>query len=237
MFFRLFLILKSFISRIYKPLISKLQHSQLLQSKLLLISLLGFSFVACSPQAIAANPRILVYGDSLSAAYGLAQQQGWVTLLQNKLNEQHYHYDVINASVSGETTSGGLTRLASTLAKTKPAIIILELGANDGLRGLPLTEMNTNLSAMITQSKKAKVKVLLIGMRIPPNYGPKYTETFRETYLQLSQQHKVNLVPFMLNNIAAKPDLIQNDGLHPNTLGQPIILDNIWPKLKLILKK
>jgi acyl-CoA thioesterase-1 len=237
MFFRLFLIFESFIFKIFKPLTFKLPLSKLVLSKLLLLSLLGFSFVACSPQAIAANPKILVYGDSLSAAYGLAQQQGWVYLLQKRLNEQHYHYDVINASVSGETTSGGLTRLTSTLAKTKPAIIILELGANDGLRGLPLKEMNANLSAMITQSKKAKVKVLLVGMRIPPNYGPKYTETFSQSYLQLSQQHKVKLVPFMLDNIAVKPDLIQNDGLHPNTLGQPIILDNIWPKLKLMLTK
>lgn len=204
---------------------------------LLVVSLLGFSFVAFANQAFAANPKILVYGDSLSASYGVAKQQGWVAFLQKKLNDQHYKYDVVNASISGETTSGGLTRLASTLAKTKPTIIILELGANDGLRGLPVKNMEENLSNMISQSKKAKAKVLLIGMRIPPNYGPQYTESFSNTYPQLSQQHKVLMVPFMLENIAAQPNLIQDDGLHPNALGQPMMLDNIWPKLQLMLKK
>jgi acyl-CoA thioesterase-1 len=204
---------------------------------LLAVSLLGFSFVACANQAFAANPKILVYGDSLSAAYGVAKQQGWVAFLQKKLSEKHYKYDVVNASISGETTSGGLTRLASTLAKTKPTIIILELGANDGLRGLPVKDMEANLSNMITQSKKAKVKMLLIGMKIPPNYGPKYAESFSNTYPLLSQQHKVSLVPFMLENIAANPNLIQDDGLHPNALGQPMMLDNIWPKLQLMLNK
>ncbi len=234
MFFHLLLILKQ--------LNSKLKRSKLLQSKLwlrnlLCVSLLSFSFVACISQANAANPKILVYGDSLSAAYGVAKPQGWVALLQRKLADQHFQYDVINASISGETTTGGLTRLTTTLAKTKPNIIILELGANDGLRGLPVKEMAANLNAMITQSKKANVKILLIGMRIPPNYGLKYTESFSNTYPQLSQQHKVSLVPFMLENIAAKPKLIQEDGLHPNALGQPMILDNIWPKLQLMLKK
>lgn len=205
--------------------------------KLLRVSLLGLSFVAFVSSANAENPKILVYGDSLSAAYGVAKQQGWVTFLQKRINEQHYQYDVINASISGETTSGGLTRLTNTLTNTKPAIIILELGANDGLRGLPVKAMTANLNAMITQSKKAKVKVLLIGMKIPPNYGPKYTETFSQTYVQLSQQHKISLVPFMLENIAAKPNLIQEDGLHPNALGQPVMLDNIWPKLQLMLKR
>ena len=204
---------------------------------LLLISLLGFNFVACANQAFAKNPKILVYGDSLSASYGVSKQQGWVALLEKKLKTQQYQYDVINASISGETTSGGLTRLANTLSKTKPNIIILELGANDGLRGLPIKDMAKNLNNMIAQSKKAKVKVLLIGMKIPPNYGPKYTETFANTYPKLSQQHQVSLVPFMLENIAAKPHLIQDDGLHPNALGQPIMLDNIWPKLQPMLKK
>ena len=204
---------------------------------LLVISLLGFNFVACANKAFAENPKILVYGDSLSASYGVAQQQGWVAFLQKKLNESHYKYTIVNASISGETTSGGLTRFASTLAKTKPSIVILELGANDGLRGLPVIDMSNNLSNMIIQSKKAKTKVLLIGMKIPPNYGQKYTEAFSNTYSQLSQQHKIALVPFMLENIAVNPKLIQDDGLHPNTLGQPMILDNIWPKLQLLLKK
>jgi len=204
---------------------------------LLVLSLLGFNFVACANEAFAENPKILVYGDSLSASYGVAKQQGWVSFLQKKLINHQYKYDVINASISGETTSGGLTRLASTLTRTKPSIIILELGANDGLRGLPVKDMTNNLSNMIAQSKKANVKVILVGMKIPPNYGPKYTESFSKAYPQLSQQHKVSLVPFMLENIAAKPNLIQDDGLHPNALGQPMMLDNIWPKLQLMLKK
>jgi acyl-CoA thioesterase-1 len=219
MFFRLLLIIKKFIS------------------KILSISLLCLSFVACQSSAFAENPKILVYGDSLSAAYGIAQQQGWCALLQKKLNNQYYQYDVINASISGETTSGGLSRLEAILVKSKPNIVILELGANDGLRGLPLREMTSNLSAMITMAKKSKTKILLIGMRIPPNYGPKYTETFSNAYQLLSQKHQIPIVPFMLENIAAKPELIQDDGLHPNVLGQPMILDNIWPKLKLMLNK
>ncbi|MGZ8262447.1 MAG: arylesterase [Methylotenera sp.] len=186
---------------------------------------------------MAENPKILIYGDSLSAAYGIPQQQGWATLLQKKLDSQHYHYDVINASISGETTSGGLSRLTSTLAETKATIIILELGANDGLRGLPLKEMSANLSTMIKHSKKAGAKVLLLGIRIPPNYGPKYTESFSQIYTKLSKKHRVSLVPFMLENVAAKPQLIQEDGLHPNALGQPIVLENIWPHLQLLLKK
>jgi len=204
---------------------------------LLFVSLLGFNFVASANQAFATNPKILVYGDSLSSSYGVAKQQGWVAFLQKKLNEQHYRYDVVNVSISGETTSGGLTRLARILSNTKPAIVILELGANDGLRGLPVDDMSANLSAMIMQCKKAKVKVLLIGIKIPPNYGAKYTESFSNTYSQLSQKHKVPLVPFMLEKIAARPNLIQDDGLHPNALGQPMMLDNIWPKLQLMLKK
>jgi acyl-CoA thioesterase-1 len=234
MFFHLLLILKQLNTKLKR---SKLLQSKLWLRKLLCISLLGFSFVACITHANAANPKILVYGDSLSAAYGVAKSQGWVAFLQKKLADQHYQYDVINASISGETTSGGLTRLTTTLAKTKPNIIILELGANDGLRGLPVNEMSANLNTMITQSKKANVKVLLVGMKIPPNYGPKYTESFSNTYPQLGQRHKVLLVPFMLENIAAKPNLIQDDGLHPNVLGQPIMLDNIWPKLQTMLKK
>lgn len=229
MFFHLLLIFKQFHS--------KSGALSIVLPKLLRVSLLGLSFVAFVSSANAENPKILVYGDSLSAAYGVAKQQGWVTFLQKRINEQHYQYDVINASISGETTSGGLTRLTNTLTNTKPAVIILELGANDGLRGLPVKAMMANLNAMITQSKKAKVKVLLIGMKIPPNYGPQYTETFSQTYVQLSQQHKISLVPFMLENIAAKPNLIQEDGLHPNALGQPMMLDNIWPKLQLMLKR
>jgi len=226
----------------FKQLSSKLKCSRLIQSKswlqkLLCFSLLSLSFVACISRANVENPKILVYGDSLSAAYGIAKSQGWVALLQKRLEDQHFQYDVINASISGETTSGGLARLEATLAKVNPNIIILELGANDGLRGLPVKDMTSNLNTMIMQSKKINARILLIGMKIPPNYGLMYTKSFSNTYLQLSQQHNTSLVPFMLENIAAKPKLIQNDGLHPNVLGQPMILDNIWPKLQPLLSR
>jgi len=213
------------------------RQARLCLSRLLFVSLLAFSFVASISYANAANPTILIYGDSLSAAYGLKKSQGWVALLQKKLAAQHYQYTVINASMSGETTSGGLSRISNTLTKTKPNIIIIELGANDGLRGLPVKEMKANLDAIIKQSKKTNSKVLLIGMKIPPNYGPQYTEAFSDAYPQLSQQHQVALVPFMLDNIAAKPTLIQDDGLHPNALAQPILLDNIWSTLQPLLSR
>ncbi len=200
------------------------------------ISLCLASFVAWSTPALAENPKILIYGDSLSAAYGIPQQQGWAVLLKKKLEQENLHFDVINASISGETTSGGMVRLNRTLEHTKPQIIILELGANDGLRGLPVKNMHDNLDAMIQLSKKSGIKVLLVGMRIPPNYGPKYTEDFHQAYIKLAGQHKIPFIPFMLENIAAKPALIQQDGLHPNMLGQPLILENIWPELQRLIK-
>ncbi len=208
-----------------------------LKSKISVISLCFISFVAWSLPTFAANPRILIYGDSLSAAYGIPQQQGWATLLKEKLVQENFHYEVINASISGETTSGGLTRFASTIKQVKPKIVILELGANDGLRGLPVKDMHKNLANMIQHSKQSGAKVLLVGMRIPPNYGPRYTGEFSQTYIDLASQHKIPLVPFMLDNVAAKPELIQQDGLHPNISGQPIILDNIWQQLRLLLRK
>lgn len=199
-------------------------------------------FVAWSNQVIAAEftaekPVILVYGDSLSAGYGLAQQQAWVKLLEKKIDSEHYSYAVVNASISGETTSGGLSRFSAAINNYKPAIIILELGANDGLRGLPVNAMANNLKSMLEQAKKSHAKVLLLGMRIPPNYGPQYTQSFSDTYVQLSKEFQIPLVPFMLDNVAGKSQLIQDDGLHPNALGQPIILENIWPQLKPLLTK
>lgn len=205
------------------------------------LSLSTVLFVAWSNQVFAAEantkPVIMVYGDSLSAGYGLAQQQGWVKLLEKKIDSEHYAYSVVNASISGETTSGGLSRFLAALKDYKPAIIVLELGANDGLRGLPVGAMANNLKSMLEQAKKINAKVLLLGMRIPPNYGPQYTQSFSDTYVQLSKEFRAPLVPFMLENVAGNSRLIQNDGLHPNAMGQPIILDNIWPKLKPLLKK
>jgi acyl-CoA thioesterase-1 len=199
--------------------------------------MVSFSLPAWSAESANKTQNILVYGDSLSAAYGIAQQQGWVALLQERLSRQNYGYDVINASVSGETSSGGLSRFNAALVASKPAIVILELGANDGLRGLPVEAMKANLGQMIKLSKTAGAAVLIIGMQIPPNYGPQYTKSFSQTYAQLSQKHQSPLVDFMLTDIAAKPDLIQPDGLHPNALAQPIILHNIWQQLQAMLKQ
>ena len=206
-------------------------------SKSVLLSLLFLNFVAWSGLVFAENAKIMVYGDSLSAAYGIPQQQGWASLLQKKLDAERYQYKVINTSISGETTSGGASRIQRALAQNKPNIVILELGANDGLRGLPIQEMTSNLNTIIQQSKKSGAKILLLGMKIPPNYGPQYTKRFSQSYVQLSQQHNIPLVPFMLENIAAKVHLIQDDGLHPNATAQPLVLDNIWPQLKPLLKK
>jgi len=195
------------------------------------------SFVAWSVPAYAENPKIMIYGDSLSAAYGIPQQKGWASLLQQKLVSEHYQYDVVNASISGETTSGGASRIRNALSQIKPNIIILELGANDGLRGLPIESMIANLNTIIQEGKKSGAKILLVGMKIPPNYGPQYTKLFSQSYLKLSQEHQIPLVPFMLENIAAKTNLIQDDGLHPNAIAQPLVLDNIWSQLKILLKK
>lgn len=183
------------------------------------------------------HPKILVYGDSLSAAYGIPQQQGWVALLQKKLHDQNYRYTVINASISGETSSGGNTRIKSVLANAQPSIVILALGSNDGLRGLPIDEMKNNLHQIIIACKKQGAKVLIVGMKMPPNYGAKYTSSFHESFKSLSRQHNASLVPFMLENIATSPNRMQKDGRHPNADGQVILLENIWPKLQSMLKR
>lgn len=201
-----------------------------------MVSLCFMTFVAGSSPAFSANAPILIYGDSLSAAYGIPQQQGWVALLKQKLILEKLPAEVINASISGETTSGGLSRMARTLETFKPRTVIIALGANDGLRGLPVQNMHDNLDAMIRLSKKSGADVLLIGMKIPPNYGAQYTAAFSQTYRTLAQQHRIPLVPFMLENVAAMPALIQQDGLHPNAAGQPLILNNIWPALRRLLR-
>lgn len=201
------------------------------------ISVLGLILVSFAMPAFAANPKILIYGDSLSAAYGLPQESGWPALLQKKLNAEGYAYDIVNASISGETTSGGLSRLKKTLEATQPDVIILELGANDGLRGLPLNAMTNNLTAMIEQMQKTRAKIILAGMKIPPNYGPQYTTGFANSYRQLSKHYQLSLIPFFLDNVAAQRDLLLQDGLHPNAEGQVIMLKNIWPYLQPLLKK
>ncbi|MDP3607718.1 MAG: arylesterase [Methylophilus sp.] len=198
------------------------------------ISLVLMLLVALPSQAAS---TILVFGDSLSAAYGLSTQQGWVSLMEERLKNERYPYQVVNASISGETTAGGLTRLNQAIAQQKPSIMILELGANDGLRGLPVDAMQQNLTKMLEMAKQNNIQVLLVGMRIPPNYGPQYTQAFHQSYPTLAQQFKVKLVPFLLENVAGNRALNQDDGLHPTAEAQPIILETIWASLKTMLNK
>ena len=185
---------------------------------------------------MASARTILVFGDSLSAALGIRPEQGWVALLVQRLQTQGYGYQVVNASVSGETSAGGLERLPRALQLHAPDIVILELGANDGLRGLPVKVMHDNLARMVQLSQAAGARVLLVGIRIPPNYGPRYTQEFERVYPALAQQYHVPLVPFLLEKVALNPALMQDDGLHPNAAGQPPVLDTLWPYLKPLLQ-
>ena len=179
---------------------------------------------------------ILVFGDSLSSAYGIAVSRGWVALLEERLKRERHDYSVVNASISGETTSGGLARLKPLLEKHKPQIVILELGANDGLRGLVVNDMAKNLAAMIEQSEKAGARVLLVGMKLPPNYGPEYTQAFEAMFGDLAKRYKTALVPFLLEGFAEKPDLFQPDRIHPTEAAQPLILERVWKGLRSLLK-
>lgn len=195
-------------------------------------------FLLCLQPALAApGPTIVVFGDSLSAAYGIRVEEGWVSLLQKRLTSQGYGYRVVNASVSGETTAGGLARLPRALDLHRPAIVILELGGNDGLRGLSLDQVHTNLDSMIRQSRAAGARVLLTGMRVPPNYGPEYTKKFHGLFVDLAQRYRLPLVPFLMENVALEKGLMQADGLHPNERGQPLLLDQVWPQLQPLLKR
>ena len=178
----------------------------------------------------------MVYGDSLSAGYGLPENTGWVSLLARRLEQQKLSYQVVNASISGETTQGGLYRIEEALNRTKPVIVIMELGANDGLRGLPLDVTRSNLESIIQACRKRKVKILLAGMRLPPNYGRAYTEKFQNIYLELSRRYKLPLVPFLLEGFADRRELFQADNVHPNVAAQPLILNNVWIRLKPMLK-
>jgi acyl-CoA thioesterase-1 len=179
---------------------------------------------------------ILVFGDSLSAAYGIAAKRGWVALLAERLQREQLDYNVVNASISGETTAGGVSRLPGALARHKPAVVILELGANDGLRGLPVPEMTKNLAAMIRMSQKAGAKVLLVGMRVPPNYGPEYTQDFAAAFAAAARARKTALAPFLLEGVAEDLRLFQPDRIHPTESAQPLLLQNVWKELRPLLK-
>lgn len=182
-----------------------------------------------------AAKTVLVLGDSLSAEYGIARDSGWVALLKNRLEAKDIDADIVNASISGETTSGGRARLPALLEQHAPGIVIIELGGNDGLRGLPIASAEANLRAMIEMAKKAKAQVLLVGMQIPPNYGRNYTEKFSSMYAKMARDMKVPLVPFLLEGVADRPKLFQADRIHPVAQAHPVILDNVWPRLKPLL--
>ncbi|MFM1879945.1 MAG: hypothetical protein RLZZ344_179 [Pseudomonadota bacterium] len=190
---------------------------------------------ALTPNAQAAGPTLLVYGDSLSAAYGLSREQGWATLLQQRLDQQKRQIRVENRSLSGETTHGGLQRLQRVLSQARPQWVILQLGANDGLRGLSLQQAEANLREMIRMSKAAGAKVVLVGITMPPNYGPAFIQRFEQIYLRLHQQEQVPLVPLLVEGFADNLDFFQTDQIHPNAQAQPLMLDNVWKVLSDLL--
>ena len=182
-----------------------------------------------------ADPAVVILGDSLSAAYGMEISQSWPSLLQQRLIENGYTHQVFNSSIAGDTTQGGATRLPRLLDKNQPDVVILELGGNDGLRGMPIEVTGKNLSSMIEQSQSAGAAVILSEMRIPPNYGRTYTEKFNTLYTTLADQYNVSLLPFLLDDIALQPDLMMADGIHPTAKAQPLILDKVWRQLEPLL--
>jgi acyl-CoA thioesterase-1 len=189
----------------------------------------------CGLHATAAEQRILIYGDSLSAGFGIAVSQSWPALLGQRLKSLGSTATVTNASISGETTAGGRSRFAAALSQFKPTVVILALGANDGLRGLPVAAMKDNLAAMVTQAKRSHARVLLVGMRLPPNYGPQYTQDFDAAFRDLAKRKKIALLPFLLEPVALDQNAFQPDGLHPTAAAQTKILDHVWNALKPLL--
>jgi acyl-CoA thioesterase-1 len=178
----------------------------------------------------------VVVGDSLSAAYGLPQERGWVALLGERIKRERLDYSVVNASISGDTTGGGLARLDRLLGQHKPAVVVLELGGNDGLRGLPVADMRKNLAAMIERSRKAGAKVVLVGVYIPPNYGPDYTKAFFDSYGELAKRYRTALVPYIMEDFALKPEFFQADRIHPTVEAQPLMMERVWKALRPLLK-
>jgi len=197
--------------------------------KLILVILV----VAWCPAAAAAT--ILVFGDSLSAAYGIGAREGWTTLLEKRLRQDNLDYTVANASISGETSSGGAARIADAVKRTRPAIVIVALGSNDGLRGLPVRQLTANLDRIVRTARDAGSKVLVVGNRMPPNYGPRYTREFAQAFAEVAKENDAALVPFMLDGVAGKRDYFLPDNLHPTAAAQAIILGNIWKGLEPLL--
>ncbi|MDD3353348.1 arylesterase [Zoogloea sp.] len=179
---------------------------------------------------------ILVWGDSLSAGYGLQAGEAWPSLLQERLRKEKLPHRVVNASISGETTAGGRSRLPGALQTHQPTVVVIELGANDGLRGLPVKTLQANLQAMVDAARGHGAKVLLVGMRMPPNYGPAYTQAFEASFRDIAHANRLRLVPFMMEGFAEQRRLFQQDGIHPTAEAQPLILDTIWRELKPLLR-
>jgi acyl-CoA thioesterase-1 len=215
-------------------LFKKPSASQFLFSILVLIGL-GCSTIAAQAQPTVKTPTIMVFGDSLSAEYGLKRGTGWVSLLQDRLKRSGFPHLVSNASISGETTAGGLSRLPAALKRVKPDFVILELGGNDGLRGLPVGSTKKNLAQMVAMTRASGAIPLLVGIRVPPNYGPQYARQFDGLFQELARATETALVPFLLDGIAENPAMFQPDGIHPNEAAQPRLLDNVWPALNRLL--
>ncbi|MBF7730849.1 arylesterase [Pseudomonas sp. N040] len=183
----------------------------------------------------ALGATLLVVGDSISAGFGLDTRQGWVALLEERLQQENFDYRVVNASISGDTSSGGLARLPALLAEHRPELVIIELGGNDGLRGQPPQQLQQNLAAMVSGAREQGARVLLLGMHLPPNYGVRYTQAFARVYTDLAAGDQVPLVAFFLEGVGGQPQLMQADGIHPNAQAQPRLLENVWPALKPLL--
>lgn len=204
---------------------------------LLVVAEPGHTKAEAETSAVGSNsPLILVIGDSLSAAYGIDPARGWVSLMGQRLQQKGFPHRVVNASISGDTSHNGLYRIESALHKHRPDIVIIELGGNDGLRGLSLQQLRNNLGRMIELSQQQGARVLLAGIRIPPNYGKPYTQAFYRSYQQLAQKYDTALVPFLLDSVGGNDALMQADGIHPRAEAQPLILDNVWPHLQPLLQ-
>lgn len=200
------------------------------------VLLMALALAAALPVQSATPRTVLVMGDSLSAAYNLAPEQGWVALLGKRLAAEHPGWTVANASISGETTAGGASRITAELARHSPDVVVIELGANDGLRGLDLAQTRANLERMVTAAQATGARVLLVGMRLPPNYGPQYTSGFERNFAELAEKHGAALLPFLLEPIATEREAFQADNLHPVAAAQPRLLDHVWPALEPLLR-
>lgn len=194
--------------------------------------ILILSLLLCLPAYGADKPTVLIFGDSLSAGYGIDVDQSWAALLQSRLESQGYEHRVINASISGETTEGGAARIGKAIETFSPALIILELGGNDGLRGFPPERLRGNLDQIVTTAKSSGAAVVMLGIRIPLNYGPRYTRAFEETFRQVADKQQIPWIEFFMEGVALNDELMQADGIHPNAAAQPILLDNAWPVIE-----